>query len=145
MQLHTHIYQHIIVWNIVSIWDCDPLSVSLFVHSILRLKVFVKLFFSEADVLSSWNFTHMTINLWLFKKLCQYQVVTLFPSVCLSVCLFVYSILRLMFLVKQVSSQVYVLSLWNITQMTMNISVCLFVHQSICRPGHLCSMDTFSC
>ena len=61
--------------------------VCLFVHSIFMLKFLVKLDVSEADVLSFWNFTHITINILLFKKMYQFEVVTLCLSVRLSVCL----------------------------------------------------------
>ena len=115
-----------------------------------RLKFLVKLVFSEADVLSWWNFTQMTINISFFKKLCRFDVVTLCPSVCSSVCSSIQ--FRLKFLVKLVFSEADVRSWWNFTQMTINISffkklcrfdvtlcpsVCSFVFHQFTQPAQV--------
>ena len=148
----------------MSIWGCDPLYVHSFVclSIIFRLIYLVILVFSEAYVLSWWNFTQMTINIWFFKNCVNLR---LWPSVRPSiVCLFVNSILRLKLLVKLDFSEADMLSLiemWNKrkcvhgTQMPRS-AVCWMDRQTYKRSdwkksinkyihGHLCSMDTFFC
>ena len=97
----------------------------------LRLRFLVKVVFSEVDVRSKWNFTQSIINIPLFKKLCTVGVATVRSSVRSSVCLFI--LLSLKKIIKQFYSLVNVLSLWNITQVTMNIFLLKFVSQYVCR------------
>ena len=80
-------HQHIIVWQLMPNWSCDPPFISLFVCLSILLRFFDSVFdqvsLSRDDVLSWWNFTQNIINISLINNLCPFWVATLHVFVCL--------------------------------------------------------------
>ena len=96
------------------------------------LSFFVNIVFNEVYVRSLSKLTQSSINIPLFNFYVRLEF-----RPCSAI------LLSLSFWSSKV------LSLWNITQMTMNTlllkCVSMSVRPPVCWPGHPCFMDTFSC